>query len=378
MEYVLLQHYWWFIISLLAGILVFMLFVQGGQGLLYSIGKTEEARRLIIATLGSKWSLTFTTLVTFGGAFFAAFPLFYSTSFGGAFYVWMLILLVFVIQAVAYEFYGKPHNLLGDTTYKVFLWLNGVLGSLLLGVALSTLFTGANFIVSTSAIGAYGGDMAISQWTTPWKGLEAVANLQNLLLGFSVVFLSRMLAAQYFLNSIHHSAVIAASRKQLGINFICFLVLFVPFLTLLFSSGGYAIRPETGEISFIPYKYLLNLKDLPCIAMVLILGVLFVLYGAWKDIASNKYKGIWLSGIGTILTVTSLLLLAGWNDTAYYPSLADHQSSLTLFNSSSSQTTLTAMFYVSLLIAFVIAYIFYAWRQMNKQKMEMKDLNDLH
>lgn len=378
MEYIFLQHYWWLIISLLAGILVFLLFVQGGQGMLFQIGKTSENRHLLIATLGFKWSLTFTTLVTFGGAFFAAFPLFYSTSFGGAFYVWMMILFLFVIQAVAYEFYGKPRNLLGDHTYQWFLLLNGVLGPLLLGVAVATLFTGANFTVNKIAIGSYGSNMAISEWTTPWKGLEAVTDIRNLLLGFTLVFLSRTLASQYFLNAIDHKEIVKESRKQLIWNFVPFLIVFVAFVIMLLTSSGYAVHPQSGVISEESFKYLHNLKAYPFVSILFLAGVLLVLLGVWNDISNTKCKGIWFSGIGTILVVTTLLLFAGWNNTAYYPSLSDMQSSLTIYNSSSSEITLMAMAYVSLMIPFVIAYIYYAWRQMNKQKLGLKDLKDLH
>lgn len=378
MDYIFLQHYWWFIISLLGGVLVFLLFVQGGQGMLFQIGKNPPNRQLIIAALGLKWSLTFTTLVTFGGAFFAAFPLFYSTSFGGAYYVWILILFLFVIQAVAYEFYGKPRNMLGDKVYQYFLLMNGILGVLLLGVAVGTLFTGANFTVNKMAVSSLGGNMAISEWTTPWKGLEAVLDIKNILLGLSIVFLSRMLAAQYFLNAINNEEIVLESKKQIWRNFFPFLILFVIFLILLFTSCGYNVDLKTGMVSSEKFKYWHNVQAFPCVSMVFVTGVFLVLIGVWTDYAGKVGKGVWFSGLGTILTVTTLLLFAGWNHTSYYPSLVDMQSSLTIFNSSSSEITLRAMSYVSLLIPFVIAYIYYAWKQMNKQKLGMDDLKDLH
>lgn len=374
--YVLLQHYWWFIVSLLGAILVFLLFVQGGQGLLYTIGKTPTERSMIVNALGRKWEFTFTTLVTFGGAFFASFPLFYSTSFGGAFYVWMLILFVFVIQAVAYEFRRKPNNFLGEKTYEWFLMINGVLGALLLGVAVGTLFTGAQFTVDRMNLANIGGDTTISQWATPWRGLDALADYRNILLGLAVLTLSRVLGLQYFLNTIDSETIVARSRKHLLYNALPFVILFVAFLGTLMFSSGWTVDPATELISVEPYKYWHNLLAMPYVFVTLVCGVLAVLYGIGSDLLTKKGKGIWFSGAGTVVTVLSLLLLAGWNNTAYYPSLVDMQDSLTIFNSSSSEFTLSTMSIVSLLIPFVVAYIWYAWRSMNRKKVTADEIED--
>lgn len=373
--YIILQHYWWFIISLLGAILVFLLFVQGGQGLLYRVGRTPEERNIIVNTLGRKWEFTFTTLVTFGGAFFASFPLFYSTSFGGAFYVWMLILFVFVIQAVAYEFRRKPNNFLGEKSYEWFLMINGVLGALLLGVAVGTLFTGANFTVDRMNLANIGGNTTISQWTTPWRGLDALTDYRNIALGLAVLFLSRTLALQYFLNSIDDEAITTRSRKLLLCNSLPFVVFFLVFLISLIFSKGWGVNPDSGEIFIEPYKYLHNLLEMPIILVFLLLGVVSVLWGIFSDFFRKTHTGIWFSGTGTVVTVLCLLLIAGWNYTSYYPSLSDMQSSLTIFNSSSSEFTLTAMSFVSIMIPFVLGYIWYAWRSMNKTKMTKEELS---
>lgn len=374
--YILLQHYWWFIISLLGAILVFLLFVQGGQGLLYTIGKTETERTMIVNVLGRKWEFTFTTLVTFGGAFFASFPLFYSTSFGGAFYVWMLILLVFVIQAIAYEFRSKPNNFLGEKTYEWFLMINGVLGALLLGVAVGTLFTGANFTVNRMNLTNIGGDTIISQWTTPWRGLDALTDYRNIALGLAVMLLSRVLGLQYFLNTIDSDDIVKRSRKHLLYNAVLFVVFFLLFLVSLLFSDGWAVDPQTGVIAIEKYKYLHNFIEMPVVAIVLVVGVLAVLYGIGSDLLCTSCRGVWFSGPGTVLTVLALLLAAGWNNTSYYPSLSDMQSSLTIYNSSSSKFTLTTMSYVSLAIPFVAAYIWYAWRSLNKTKITEKEVQN--
>ncbi|WP_297448585.1 cytochrome d ubiquinol oxidase subunit II [uncultured Alistipes sp.] len=372
--YIFLQHYWWFIISLLGALLVFLLFVQGGQAQLYAVGRTETERNLIVNSLGKKWELTFTTLVTFGGAFFASFPLFYSTSFGGAFYVWMLILLVFVIQAVAYQFRRKPSNFLGEKTYNAFLVVNGVAGTFLLGTAVGTLFTGAPFTVDASNIASTQGSNTISQWTTPWYGLEALADPRNVLLGLAVMFLSRVLGLQYFMNDIDDDVVFDRSRRHLRWNAVGFLVPFLAFLVALLCSKGWAVDRATGIISEEPYKYLHNLTAMPVVSLVLLAGIVSVLWGLGTGIFRASRKGIWFSGAGTVLTVLALLLTAGYNDTAYYPSLADMQSSLTIYNSSSSKFTLYVMSIVSLLIPFIVAYIWYAWRSLNKVKVSRKEL----
>ena len=357
-----LQHYWWFLISLLGALLVFLLFVQGGQGLLYTMGRTEAERDLVVNALGRKWEFTFTTLVTFGGAFFASFPLFYSTSFGGAFYVWMAILLVFVVQAVSYEYRRKPSNVLGQRTYEAFLVLNGVAGPLLLGVAVGTFFTGAEFTVNRMNMAAVGGDTAISQWATPWHGLEALTDARNLLLGVAVFALSRVLALHFFLNNLDDETLrLRARRLSCGYSLL-FLAAFLAFFGWLLCSDGRAIDPASGTVSIEPYKYLHNLLAMPAVAIVLLAGVAAVLWGLW----SGGRRAIWFSGAGTILTVLALLLLAGWNDTCYYPSLTDMQSSLAITNSSSSLFTLKVMSVVSLLIPFVAAYIWYAWRALTR------------
>jgi len=358
-----LQHYWWFLISLLGALLVFLLF---GQGLLYCLGRTEEERNMLVNSLGRKWEFTFTTLVTFGGAFFASFPLFYSTSFGGAFYVWMAILLVFVVQAVSYEYRRKPSNVLGQRTYEAFLVLNGVAGPLLLGVAVGTFFTGAEFTVNRMNMAAVGGDTAISQWATPWHGLEALTDARNLLLGVAVFALSRVLALHFFLNNLDDETLrLRARRLSCGYSLL-FLAAFLAFFGWLLCSDGRAIDPASGTVSIEPYKYLHNLLAMPAVAIVLLAGVAAVLWGLWSGGRNGSRRAIWFSGAGTILTVLALLLLAGWNDTCYYPSLTDMQSSLAITNSSSSLFTLKVMSVVSLLIPFVAAYIWYAWRALTR------------
>lgn len=361
-----LQHYWWLLISLLGALLVFLLFVQGGQGLLYTMGRTETERDLVVNALGRKWEFTFTTLVTFGGAFFASFPLFYSTSFGGAFYVWMAILLVFVVQAVSYEYRRKPSNVLGQRTYEAFLVLNGVAGPLLLGVAVGTFFTGAEFVVNRMNIADVGGNTAISQWATPWHGLEALTDARNLLLGVAVFALSRVLALHFFLNNLDDETLrLRARRLSCGYSLL-FLTAFLAFFGWLLCSDGWAIDPATGAVSIEPYKYLHNLLAMPAVGAALLVGVVLVLWGLWTGWWQGSRRAIWFSGAGTILTVLALLLLAGWNNTCYYPSLADMQSSLAITNSSSSLFTLKVMSIVSLLIPFVAAYIWYAWRALTR------------
>ena len=374
--YIFLQHYWWFIISLLGALLVFLLFVQGGQGMLYLIGRTDTERNLIVNTLGRKWELTFTTLVTFGGAFFASFPLFYSTSFGGAFYVWMLILLVFVIQAVAYEFRRKPSNFLGEKTYNWFLLINGVLGAFLLGTAVATLFTGAPFTVDRANFGNLEGFNTISRWSTSWDGLDALADPRNILLGLAVLFLSRVLGLLYFMNSIDDETIFARSRRYLKWNAGLFLLFFLPFLLLLLLSEGAAVDPVSGVISVEPYKYLHNLLAMPLVLVALLAGVVGVLWGIGVGIFRGCRCGIWPAGAGTVLTVLALLLTAGYNHTAYYPSLTDLQSSLTIYNSSSSRFTLYVMAIVSILVPFVAGYIWYVWRAMGRKRISEQELQE--
>lgn len=360
--YIFLQHYWWFLISLLGGLLVFLLFVQGGQSLLFQLGKTEAQRQLLLESTGKKWELTFTTLVTFGGAFFASFPLFYSTSFGGAYWVWMLILLCFVLQAVSYEYQMRKGNLLGKKTYRIFLLINGIAGPVLLGTAVGTFFNGAEFIVNKEQLSVLSMPV-ISQWATPWHGLEAVLNIWNVCLGIAVFFLARVLAILYFMNNIDDESIRSQSWNRLLPESIVFLLFFLAFLAHWLIADGFAVNPDTQEIFMQPYKYALNLLEMPYVTGILLVGVILVLWGIGKTYLNPSYReGIWFSGTGTVLTVLALLLCAGWNHTAYYPSISDLQSSLTLQNSCSSPFTLKVMSFVSILIPFVLAYIFYAWR----------------
>lgn len=374
--YILLQHYWWFVISLLGALLVFLLFVQGGQSLLFTIGKTEVQQKMLLNSTGRKWEFTFTTLVTFGGAFFASFPLFYSTSFGGAYWVWMLILFCFVIQAVSYEYQAKKGNLLGKKTYQVFLIINGVVGPILLGTAVATFFHGAEFLVDKEQITNIAMPV-ISSWATPWHGLEAAFVIWNLCLGLGVFFLARVLALLYFINNINDAEINARSRKQLIPETILFLVFFLTFLVHLLVTDGFAVNPDTKEVFMQPYKYFINLIEMPAVLAVLLVGVVGVLFGIGKTLLAKEWtKGIWFSGTGTVLTVLALLLCAGWNNTAYYPSITHLQSSLTIQNSSSSLFTLEVMSYVSILVPFVLAYIFYAWRALDLHKIDSKEMSE--
>ena len=369
MDYSFLQQYWWFLVSLLGAILVFLLFVQGGQSLLFTIGKTELQQKMLLNSTGRKWEFTFTTLVTFGGAFFASFPLFSSTSFGGAYWVWMLILICFVLQAVSYEYQAKKGNLLGKKTYQYFLLANGVLAPVLLGTAVGTFFNGAEFVVNKEQLTAVGMPV-ISSWANPLHGLEAAFVIWNLLLGLAVFFLARVLGLLYYINNIADDDVTTRCRKRLLPETVLFLVFFLAFLVRLLVADGFAVNPDSGEIFMQPYKYLMNLVEMPVVLLVLLVGVVAVLFGIGKSYLSPTWiKGIWFAGVGTVLTVLALLLCAGWNHTAYYPSVADLQSSLTIQNSSSSPFTLQVMSIVSLLVPFVLAYIFYAWRSIDLFKI---------
>lgn len=374
--YLFLQQYWWFIVSLLGGILVFLLFVQGGNSLLFCLGKTEEQRKMMINSTGRKWEFTFTTLVTFGGGFFASFPLFYSTSFGGAYWLWMIILFSFVLQAVSYEFQSKAGNLLGKTTYRVFLVINGVVGPVLLGGAVATFFTGSEFYVNKGNI-ADAAMPVISQWANAGHGLDALLNPWNVVLGLAVFFLSRILGSLYFINNIHEPDLITRCRRSLWTNTGLFLVLFLAFLIRTLVAEGYAVNPDTGEIYMEPYKYLTNFIEMPVVLLVFLVGVLAVLWGIIRTLWKPEFdKGIWFAGTGTVLTVLGLLLVAGYNNTAYYPSSHDLQSSLTLANSCSSLFTLKVMAYVSILVPFVLAYIFYAWRSIDNRKIDAKEMEE--
>ena len=338
--YIFLQHYWWFVVSLLGALLVFLLFVQGGNSLLFCLGKTEEQKKMMINSTGRKWEFTFTTLVTFGGAFFASFPLFYSTSFGGAYWLWMIILFSFVLQAVSYEFQSKAGNLLGKTTYRTFLVINGVVGPVLLGGAVATFFTGSNFYINKGNI-ADAAMPVISQWANGWHGLDALLNPWNVVLGLAVFFLARILGALYFINNINEDDLVKRCRRALWGNTALFLVFFLAFVIRTLLADGYAVRPETGEVFMEPYKYLTNFLQMPVVLLVFLVGVVAVLWGIIRTLWKPAFdKGIWFAGAGTVLTVLALLLVAGYNNTAYYPSTHDLQSSLTLANSCSSQFTL--------------------------------------
>jgi cytochrome bd ubiquinol oxidase subunit II len=374
--YDILQHYWWAIISLLGGLLVFLLFVQGGNTTIFSLGKTEEEKRLIVNSTGRKWELTFTTLVTFGGAAFASFPLFYSTSFGGAYWVWMIILFSFVLQAVSYEFQNKVGNLLGTKTYRIFLVINGIIGPLFLGMAVATFFSGSDFIVNKGNVINLSNPV-ISQWTNSWHGLEAVTVLNNVLLGVAVLFLSRILGMLYFVNNINNVDIETRIRKGLLKEGVIFLIFFLGFLVRTLLSFGFAVNPSSGEVMIQPYKYLYNFMQMPIVTVVFLIGVVGVLWGLIGTIYSNTFKkGIWFSGAGTVLTVFALLLCVGYNNTPYYPSRMDLESSLTLANSCSSQFTLTVMSWVSILVPFVLAYIFYVWRKLDSTKIDATEISD--
>ena len=388
LTYEFLQHYWWFLVSLLGALLVFLLFVQGANSLIFSLGGTEEGRRLVVNSTGRKWEFTFTTLVTFGGAFFASFPLFYSTSFGGSYWLWMLILFTFVLQAVSYEFQNKLGNLLGTRTFQFFLILNGIMGPLLLGGAVATFFEGSNFLIAkdnlvASPLALDSQDVAltpiISQWANASHGLDALLNPWVLIFGFAVMFLARTLGILYIINNVADEDIRSRGSVRLLGTAIPFVILFVAYLVHLLLKEGFAVMPESGLIVMEPYKYLHNLLTLWPLSVLLLIGVALVLYGIISTILSKTYiGGIWPTGIGTVLTVLALLLCAGWNDTAYYPSTADLQSSLTLANSCSSEFTLRTMFYVSLLIPFVLAYIVHAWRSIDHKKLDKQEIATDH
>lgn len=378
MTYTFLQHYWWLLISLLGALLVFLMFVQGANSMIFSLGKTADERRLLINSTGRKWEFTFTTLVTFGGAFFASFPLFYSTSFGGAYWLWMIILFSFVLQAVSYEFQNKLGNLLGVRTFQVFLVINGFVGPLLLGGAVATFFDGSNFLIDKQNM-TDGLAPIISRWANASNGLDALLDPWNLVLGLAVLFLARILGTLYLINNIDNEVIRQRSRRHLLWNTLCFLVFFLAFVVRTMTKDGFAVDPATAVISMEPMKYLHNLTDQWYVAALFVAGVVAVLYGIIATLVRPGYiRGIWFSGVGTVLTVLALLLLAGWNNTAYYPSNTDLQSSLTLANSSSSEFTLRTMFYVSLIIPFVLAYIAYAWRVIDRKKLTADEIKNDH
>ena len=379
MTYTFLQHYWCFVVALLAALLVFLMFVQGANSLIFSWGRTEDERRFIVNSTGRKWEFTFTTLVTFGGAFFASYPLFYSTSFGGAYWLWMIILFSFVLQAVSYEFQSKMGNMLGTKTFRCLLVLNGILGPLLLGGAVATFFTGSNFIVERENIIDGVATPIISRWANGSHGLDALLNPWNVIFGLAVVELARTLGILYVMNNVADENLRSRGSVRLVGTSLCFVVFFLVFLAHVLLGEGYAVDPSTGVVYMEPYKYLHNLLDMWPLLVMLVIGVVFVLYGIVRTIASKTYThGIWPAGFGTVVTVTVLLLLTAWNNTAYYPSTADLQSSLTMQNSSSSEFTLRTMFWVSLLVPFVLAYIVYAWAAIDKKEITLDEINNDH
>jgi cytochrome d ubiquinol oxidase subunit II len=362
-----LQQYWFVIVSLLGSILVFLFFVQGGQTFIFRIGKSETERTILVNTLGRKWEFTFTTLVTFGGAFFASFPLFYATSFGGAYWVWMAILFAFVIQAVSYEFRTKASNFLGQRTYEYFLLINGLLGTFLVGVAVATFFSGSQFSLN---------EMNTVQWATGARGLEAALNPFNLALGFTVFFLARVLGLLYFMKTVDHESILTRTKKALLRNAIPFVLFFLVFAVWLMLREGFAVNPDSGEVHMEANKYFHNLMAMPPVLIMFLVGVLAVLGGIAWGLLRDDGSGIWFAGPGTVLVVFSLFMLAGFNHTAFYPSAYDLQSSLTIQNASSSHYTLVAMSWVSLFIPFVLAYIVFAWRAINRKKIDEKEINE--
>ena len=381
MTYEFLQSYWWFLVSLLGALLVFLMFVQGANTLIFCLGKTEEERRLIINSTGRKWEFTFTTLVTFGGAFFASFPLFYSTSFGGAYWLWMIILFSFVIQAVSYEFQNKIGIFLGPKTFQICLIINGIVGPLLLGGAVATFFNGSNFLIEKGNI-TNSLQPVISRWANASHGLDALLDPWNVVLGLAVLMLARILGMLYIKNNIEHQQIQERCTRQLPWNALLFLLFFLPFLIRLMIKDGFSTAAgagmsavSSGSITLESMKYLHNLLEMPILSAILLIGIVLVLFGIYKSSRSVQYrKGIWFTGIGTVLTVLVLLLIAGWNHTAYYPSNIDLQSSLTLANSCSSEFTLHTMAIVSLLIPFVLAYIVFAWRAIDRKRITQEEI----
>lgn len=375
MTYIFLQHYWWFIVSLLGALLVFLMFVQGANSMVFSLGHSDEERRVVVNSTGRKWEITFTTLVTFGGAFFASFPLFYSTSFGGAYWLWMVILFSFVLQAVSYEFQNKLGNILGTRTFQWMLVANGIIGPLLLGGAVATFFNGSNFVVDKGNLTSF--QPVISHWANASYGLDALLDPWNLVFGLAVFFIARILGTLYIINNVDDENIRSRSSVRLVGCTITFLIFFLAFLVRTLLKEGFAVDPSTGLIVMEPMKYLHNLIAMWPLLIVFAVGVVLLLYGVGRTIVSKTYiKGIWPAGTGVVLAVLALLLCAGWNNTAFYPSNADLQSSLTIANSCSSEFTLRTMFYVSLLVPFVVAYIAYVWYAMDKKKLTKEEVSD--
>lgn len=373
--YEFFQQYWWFLISLLGGLLVFLLFVQGGNSLIFRLGRTESERELIVNSTGRKWEFTFTTLVTFGGAFFASFPLFYSTSFGGAYWVWVLILFPFILQAVSYEYQSRKGNVLGKNVFRRFLVINGVLAPFLIGAAVATFFTGSEFIVDKNAMDATGLSPVISRWANAWHGIDALFNPWNWVLGFAVLFLARVNGSLYLLNNLNDADFRPRIRRQVLVDTLPFLLCFLAFVGHVLTKDGFAVD-QAGVVTMEPYKYLHNLLDMPATLCLFLIGVVLVLFGIGTPLLkADSRRGIWFSGIGTVFTVLALLLIVGLNGTSYYPSTAERQSSLTIANSCSTEYTLTVMSVVSLIIPFVLAYIIHAWYSIDKKPIDKEELD---
>jgi len=364
--YSFLQGYWWMIISLLAGLLVFLMFVQGGQSFIFSLPRDEVQRSMLVNALGRKWEFTFTTLVTFGGAFFASFPLFYATSFGGAYWLWMAILFSFIIQAVAYEYRSKPSNIYGTRFFDTFLFINGCAGPFLIGVAVATFFTGSDFSLDL---------FNRVTWGTGWHGLEALVNPVNLLLGLAVLFLARVMGLMYLYNTVDNKNLGAGIEKALLRNAIPFLLFFILFVIIILLSKGYTLNPETGEVKMVERHYLVSLFSSPGTTIMFIAGVGLVLFSLYLGIMKHSTRAVWYAGFGTVPVVMALFFMAGYGDSVFYPSSSDLQSSLTLKKASSSEFTLRTMFYVSFIIPFVVLYIWYAWRAVNNKKIDAGEIN---
>ena len=367
LDYSLLQQLWWLICSVVGSLFLMLTFVQGGQTLIFTTASSEEEKSLIVNAMGRKWELTFTTLVLFGGALFAAFPLFYSTSFGGAYWVWMLILFTFIMQAVSYEYRKKPDNVYGAKTYEIFMFINGSVGLLLIGAAVGTFFTGSRFTLS-----------AYNQvtWATPFHGLEAALNVFNLAFGLFLVFLARTLGAMYLVSHVAHENLVRRARKATLINLVCALPFLLFVLYSLLTMDGFGVDPATGHVFMVKLKYLHNLVDMPAAAVLLLGGLVSVVYGVVATAFLGKNRGIWFGGVGTVLVGLAIFSLAGYGGTAFYPSLTDLQSSLTIYNASSSKYTLTVMSYVAIGVPFVLAYVAYVWRVMDSKQLTLAELRE--
>ena len=362
--YEYLQIYWWIVVSLIGGLFVFMMFVQGGQTLVKKIAKDEAQKDLFLNSVGKKWELTFTTLVMFGGACFAAFPLFYATSFGGAYWVWLGILFCFIIQAVAYEYRKKPNNFLGRKTYENFLYINGSLGVILIGIAVSTFFSGSSFALDSNNF---------VDWQSKIRGLEALKNPFNYILGIALFFQARVGGAMYLINNINDDKIRENLKKNLKFDALIFVAFLVAFLLFLVLKSGYGVN-ENGVVEMVRFKYGLNYLEMPIVLIMLLIGLILALFGLYKAIFTSSIKGIFPYGLGVVLVVMSVFLVAGLNSTAFYPSHFDLQSSLTIKNASSSFYTLKIMAVVSLWAPILLGYIAYVWRLMDAKKLTKDEI----